>query len=209
MGQASSSKRVTAQDRAILDLKIQRDKLRQYRARIDALLKAEHDAAAAALRAGNKPLALLCLRRQKYQSTLLMQTDQQLATLQELTSSIEFALVQQDVVFGLKRGNEVLQQIRKEMTLENVERLVEDTAEGIRYQKEVSEMLTGAMSNQDEDEVEDELERMEREVTGAVLPNVPDAVIGERDKAKQRARARKEELERSAAAESREEPMLA
>lgn len=35
-------------------------------------------------------------------------------------------------------------------------------------------MLGGQMSNQEEDEVEDELEAMEREVNGAV-PNLPDA----------------------------------
>ena len=34
-------------------------------------------------------------------------------------------------------------------------------------------MLGGKMSNQDEDEVEDELEAMEREVSGVRLPSAP------------------------------------
>lgn len=223
MGQTPStpsSKRITPQDRAILDLKLQRDKLRQYRVRIQTLLDAEHAAAAVALRTGNKPLALLCLRRRKYQSTLLSQTDRQLSTLEELTSSIEFALVEQDVLFGLRQGNAVLKQIHKEMTLESVEKLMEETAEGVRYQKEVGEMLAGVMSNEDEDEVEDELEAMQREVVGGRkedegrrvegLPSVPDAVPGAEEaerkaKARERAKARRAEIERQAA----EEPMLA
>jgi charged multivesicular body protein 6 len=34
-------------------------------------------------------------------------------------------------------------------------------------------MLGGRMSNQDEDEVEDELEAMQREVNGVTLPSAP------------------------------------
>lgn len=40
--------------------------------------------------------------------------------------------------------------------------------------QEINEMLGGRMSNQDEDEVEDELAAMEREVVGVPsLPNTP------------------------------------
>jgi charged multivesicular body protein 6 len=41
-------------------------------------------------------------------------------------------------------------------------------------EQEVSEMLGGRITNQDEEEVEDELAALEAEVNGpAVLPNVP------------------------------------
>jgi charged multivesicular body protein 6 len=79
-----------------------------------------------------------------------------------------------------------------------VEKLLEETAEARTYQEEVSQMLAGQLSNQDEDEVEDELEALEHELAGPVrLPDAPTAVlpenIPERDpevKAKERARAR-------------------
>lgn len=38
-------------------------------------------------------------------------------------------------MFGLKQGNEALAAIHKEMNLESVEKLMEETAEGIAYQK--------------------------------------------------------------------------
>ena len=41
-------------------------------------------------------------------------------------STIEFSLVQQSVLHGLKQGNEVLTQIHKEMNLESVEKLLEE-----------------------------------------------------------------------------------
>lgn len=50
-------------------------------------------------------------------------------------STIEFSLVQQSVLHGLKQGNEVLTQIHKEMNMESVEKLLEETAEAQAYQR--------------------------------------------------------------------------
>jgi charged multivesicular body protein 6 len=52
-------------------------------------------------------------------------------------------------------------------------------------------MLGGRISNQDEDEVEDELDALEAELTGVPLPNVPTAALP----AKARAEARQREQE--------------
>lgn len=41
-------------------------------------------------------------------------------------------------------------------------------------------MLGGRISNQDEDEVEDELEALEAEIAGVPLPEVPTAKLPER-----------------------------
>lgn len=50
-------------------------------------------------------------------------------------ASIEFSLVEKDVVFGLQQGNSVLKEIHKELSVESVERLMSETAEGVAYQK--------------------------------------------------------------------------
>ena len=50
-------------------------------------------------------------------------------------STIEFSLVEVSVVHGLKQGNEVLKEIHKEMNLESVEKLLEETAEAREYQR--------------------------------------------------------------------------
>lgn len=130
----SSSRRVTDRDRAILDMKIQRDKLKQYQTQIQIVLARENDIAKRCLAQGDRRRALLALRQRKYQESLLGKTDEQLESLQQLTSSIEFALVQKDVVYGLRQGNKVLKQIHDEISLENVEKIMDDTADAIAYQ---------------------------------------------------------------------------
>ncbi|KAK4455520.1 Snf7 family [Podospora aff. communis PSN243] len=173
--------RVTAQDKAILDLKIQRDKLHQYQRRITVLTDRETAIAKQMLAQNDKKRALLALRRKKYQESLLTKTDAQLEQLEKLTSSVEFALIQKDVVFGLQQGTKVLQEIHAEMGgIEHVEKLMGETADAIAYQKEVSEMLGGVMSAQDEDEVEEELAALEAEYAGKTvqpLPNVPNTKL--------------------------------
>ncbi|KAL2430552.1 Charged multivesicular body protein 6 [Exophiala dermatitidis] len=182
MGNSQSAHKISAQDKAILDMKNQRDKLRQYQKRITVITTRETEIARECLAKGDKAKALLALRRKKYQESLLAKTDAQLEQLEKLTNSVEFALVQKDVLFGLQQGTQVLNMIHKEMGgLEGVEKMMADTEEARRYQQEISEALAGQMSNEDEDEVEDELEAMEREVSGvAALPDAPNkTVVGE------------------------------
>lgn len=101
----------------------------------------ETEIARECLRQGDKKRALLALRRKKYQESLLEKTDQQLVQLQALTSDVEFALVQKDVLFGLQQGTAVLKEIHKEIGgLEKVEMILEESAEAQAYQK-VSENL--------------------------------------------------------------------
>lgn len=38
-------------------------------------------------------------------------------------------------MFGLEQGSKVLKQINKEMSLERVEKIMEDSADGIAYQQ--------------------------------------------------------------------------
>jgi charged multivesicular body protein 6 len=59
-----------------------------------------------------------------------------LAQLEQLTSQVEFALVQKDVLFGLQQGTKVLQAINKEMGgLAAVEKLMGETEEARAYQE--------------------------------------------------------------------------
>jgi hypothetical protein len=123
-------------NRAILDMKIQRDKLHQYQRRITVLTDKETDIAREMLAKGDKERALLALRRKKYQQSLLSQTDSQLEQLEKLTSNVEFALIQKDVLFGLQQGTRVLSDIHKEMGgIENVEKLMGESADAIAYQQ--------------------------------------------------------------------------
>lgn len=67
---------------------------------------------------------------------MLSKTDQQLAQLQALTSDVEFALVQKDVLFGLQQGTSVLKEIHKEIGgLDKVDMILSESAEAQAYQQ--------------------------------------------------------------------------
>ncbi len=203
-------------------MKNQRDKLHQYQKRITTITSRETAIARECLSRGDKPKALLALRRKKFQESLLARSDREIETLEQLTSDVEFASVQKDVLYGLQQGTSVLKQIHAEIGgIDQVEKLMEDNAEARAYQEEVSEMLRGQMTNQDEDEVEDELEAMEGEIGGVKEPmEEPDTVryppaptnepvfAGElKQSAQQKARRRARLQERAAAQTA--EPVLA
>ncbi|KDQ16759.1 hypothetical protein BOTBODRAFT_53844 [Botryobasidium botryosum FD-172 SS1] len=171
MGNGQSGPKITAQDRAILDLKLQRDKIRQYQKKITIVLDREHAIAKESLASGNKARALTALRRRKYQEGLLSKTDGQLEALENLVSTIEFSLVEKDVLFGLKQGNSVLKELHSEMSLESVEKLMGETADAIAYQREIDEALMSKMTHEEEESVQQELLQLQTEALG--LPSVP------------------------------------
>lgn len=94
----------------------------------------ETDIAKEHLQKGNKALALLALKKRNYQTGLLQKTDDQLFNLEQLVQSIEFAQVESQVFVGLQTGNYILKEIQKEIRIEDVEKLMEDTEEAIAYQ---------------------------------------------------------------------------
>lgn len=79
-------------------------------------------------------MALLALKKRNYQTGLLQKTDDQLFTLEQLVQSIEFAQVEAQVFAGLKTGNQILKELQEEIKIEDVEKLMDDTAEAIAYQ---------------------------------------------------------------------------
>lgn len=81
-------------------------------------------------------------------------------SIEQLTQTIEYALVEQQIVEKLQLGNQVLKQIHQEMDLEKVERIMDDTADGIAYQKEIEETMTRDFTPEDEEEIMRELDRL-------------------------------------------------
>ncbi|KAJ2820730.1 Vacuolar protein sorting-associated protein 20 [Coemansia erecta] len=201
MGGNQSKHRITAQDKAILDMKVQRDKLKQYQNRVQVVLDREDALARELLKKGDKKRALLALRRRKYQEQMITTTDSQLFNLQQLMETIEFSLVQKDVAFGLEQGNKVLTRLNREMRIEDVERLADDTAEAIAYQNEISELLKSNMSVEDEEAVLKELDELEQQEADRLrlnMPQVPDHPLPARDHAE-------EEVQQAEEAEGEEE----
>ncbi|CAB4028108.1 charged multivesicular body 6, partial [Paramuricea clavata] len=76
--------KITEQDKAILALKQQRDKLKQYQKKIQLNLEKERHVAKELLKQGKKDKAMSLLKKKRVQEQLLNQTDGQLDNLEQM-----------------------------------------------------------------------------------------------------------------------------
>ncbi|XP_013399205.1 charged multivesicular body protein 6-B [Lingula anatina] len=161
--------RVTEQDKAVLQLKQQRDKLKQYQKKITVQLEKDRNVAKQLLKDGKKERAKLLLRKKRFQEGLIEKTDNQLDNIDKMVHDIEFAQIETQVIDGLKQGNDSLKKLHEILSIENVEKIMEETQEAVQYQQEIDDLLAGGLSQEDEDDVLAELE----EITKESLPEVP------------------------------------
>lgn len=166
MGQQTSQPKITAQDKAIYQLKRQRDNLKQYQRKLNVVIDRQTELAKQALKDGKIDKAKLYLRLKKHQQSVINTTYDQLGNLENLIGTIEFKLIEKDVVYGLSQGNEVLKKLNNEMSVEKIDKVLDDLEEERLRVDEVSDLLGSGLSNSEENEVEEELERLEREVWG-------------------------------------------
>jgi charged multivesicular body protein 6 len=113
----------------------------------------------------NHHAARLALAKKKYQEQLLEKTGNQLLTIEQLCGTIEYALVEQEIVSRLEQGTKVLNQIHNEMSLEKVEKIMEDTQDAIEYQNEIQNIMSSEFTPEDEEDIMAQLDDLiEQEV---------------------------------------------
>ncbi|TGZ47316.1 charged multivesicular body protein 6-A [Temnothorax longispinosus] len=172
--------RVTEQDKAILQVKQTRDKIKQYQRKIEQSLEKERLLAKELLRNGKKDRALLLLRKKKYQEQVLSRADGQLENLERMAHDLEFAQVEMKVVDGLKVGNTALKQLHALLSIDEIEKVMDDTREGIEKQREIDEILTSTLATEeefDESEIEAELDALVEADINEKAPEIPKDVL--------------------------------
>ncbi|KAM3846355.1 charged multivesicular body protein 6 [Vipera latastei] len=170
--------RVTEQDKAVLQLKQQRDKLKQYQKKISLQLDRERIVARQLLKDGKKEKAKLLLKKKRYEEQLLDKTENQISNLERMVHDIEFTQIEMKVIEGLKIGNECLNRMHQVMSIEEVERIMDETQEAVEYQRQIDEILSGRLTTEDEDAILAELEAITQEQID--LPEVPSEPLPER-----------------------------
>ncbi|KAM6403679.1 charged multivesicular body protein 6 [Rhynochetos jubatus] len=170
--------RVTEQDKAVLQLKQQRDKLKRYQKRISLSLERERALAGQLLRDGKKEKALLLLKKKRYQEQLLEKTENQISNLERMVQDIEFTQIEMKVIEGLKIGNECLNKMHQVMSIEEVERIMGETQDAVEYQRQIDEILAGSLTEEDEDAILEELNAITQEQVE--LPEVPSEPLPEK-----------------------------
>lgn len=171
---------VTSKDKAVLDLKNARDRLKKYQARLDIEANQLHDSAKRLLQAGKRDRAKLALKLKKYKEQQMHQADEHLIQVLGMLDTVEWETQQLQVFEGLKAGNSILNAIHKEMTVEAVEELMLETEEAQATANEISRIIGGSLTVEDEDAVLSELaeiEKMEADSLAAAMPEAPTTAL--------------------------------
>jgi len=151
----------TEKDNAVLELKRQRVRLTKFREQMGKVVDRETDVAHTLLRQNQRSRAILALKKKKYTTSLIEKTDTQLFNIEQMVNSIEFASVQAKVFEALRLGNTVLQTINDQMKIDDVDKLMEQSAEAVAYQNQISDMLGSSLTPEDSKAVEDEFAQMQ------------------------------------------------
>ena len=188
-----SQSKISSHDKSILQLKIQRDKLKAYQKQLLIIQSKQVEIAQHFISINNIPRAKLALKLKKHHQILIENTDLQLLNLLELTSQLENAVLNKKILEGIEQGTKSLQEIHKELNIDKINQLMDDTKEAMEYQQEIEDLLKGDV---DMESVERELEFLtknslkDKEIElpnvpfGVIdLPDVPNSVLDIKDKA--------------------------
>jgi len=187
MGGSSSKpknkSRITEQDKAILQLKQMRDKLKQYQERIELQLEKEREIARDLVKNGKIGKAKLLLKKKKYFEQNLEKTDGQLDNLDQLVHNIEYTQIEHQVVNGLKVGNDCLKKLHQMMSLDEVEQIMDDTRDSIEYQRKIDELLA---SQYDTEDIDEEINAELDSLLANSMPDVPNHELPSQMKQKEK-----------------------
>lgn len=180
MGQTSSAPKITAQDKAIFQLKRQRDKIKEYQRKLQIVIDRQSELAREAVKNKQPERAKFYLRSKKQQQSTIIKTCDQLDNLENLIGTIEFKLIEKDVIYGLQEGNKVLTKLNNEMSVEKIEKILDQVEEEKLTVDEISNALGmgSGLTKVEETEVDDEFESMVQELhrkePSIVMPDIPD-----------------------------------
>ena len=173
-GNASTNQaaKVTDKDRAVLDLKNARDRLKRYRKKIETESEQLTNKAKILIKEQKKERALLVLKLKKHKEKEVVNIDGQLISVMEMIDTIEWEAANMEVMRALQAGNAALNKLHEEMSVEDVENLLAETNEAIETENEINLLLAGQFNAQDDEELQRELAELMGETPAQTTASV-------------------------------------
>lgn len=122
---------IHTKDKAILNLKLARDKLRRYRSKMEIDMKKLESQARELIALKLKNRALLVLKLKRYKEKEVDGIDAKLMTVQSQISDLEWASINLTIITAIESGTRELNRIHEERSLEDVQMLMDETNEAI------------------------------------------------------------------------------
>lgn len=181
MGQGSSKPNryeMSEHDRAMLQLKKSRDNIDKYsqsmykkiskeKLLVKNIIKTKKNIKTGKLNEYDELKCKSILKRIRYQESLVTKAVQQLMSLEEMIISIDFKDVEKMFIKGLENGNGILKELNKELSLEKVDAILDESEEQMAMANDVNDLLAESTNNAGQyldDEVDEELLEMMKEI---------------------------------------------
>lgn len=172
-----SSATLNSDEKAMLDCKLARDKIKQYIKRLEKNAALKKEKAKEAMKAKNKDRARMLLKQAKMYSEQIKSADGQLNMIEDQISALETAFVQRDCLKTLEQGNAALKQLQSECNIEKWEKVRDDLEVMKEANNEITEFFKekGIGEEEVEDDLNKEMEKLSKELSIEVDIDLPDA----------------------------------
>jgi hypothetical protein len=150
-------------DRAVLDLKVSRDRLNRYKKRLYLDSEKLYNKAKAFKEKNETRAALGLLKLRKMKQKEVDNIDSQLISIQTMISNIQTKEQEVEVLAALRSGKNALEKLHNENTLDDVLKLMEEIEEQNEIEREINDALvsTGeSLTGIEEEDLELELQKL-------------------------------------------------
>jgi charged multivesicular body protein 6 len=154
------SEDLSSADKARLELKRGRDRLRRQQEAAELCIAQEKAVAKELVAKGQKDKAILVLKRKAMKEKLLERARGQMLNVETMIANIEEAETNLKVFETLKLGNETLKTLQEQMSVDDINDILDDTAESIRVQEDISAALSQSLNTSEQAEIDAEVAEM-------------------------------------------------
>lgn len=151
-------------DQAILDLKVTRDKLKQYQKQQERCQEIELEKARELVKKGQKDRARIVLRQKKAREIYINNAEHMLEGIDSQINNIQTKQMEINMIENIKQTNSLLKKMNDLMPIEEVERIMDENQEQNDRLNEISSLLAQDMNPEINEAAEEDLDKLYEEL---------------------------------------------